>query len=92
VPIVKSEKDPTAVVPATANFDGKVQGINDLQREYQTAFGPGNYRPYIPSPTGLPASMVGAGLLIGIISLAGLWLTRPRPVCRPTRGSGGPRC
>jgi cytochrome d ubiquinol oxidase subunit I len=61
---------------ATANFDGKVQGINDLQREYQTAFGPGNYRPYIPITYWGFRIMVGAGLLIGIISLAGLWLTR----------------
>ncbi|GAB3675384.1 cytochrome ubiquinol oxidase subunit I [Actinocorallia lasiicapitis] len=61
---------------ATGKFDGKVQGINDLQAEYQAKYGPGDYRPYIPITYWGFRIMVGAGLLIALVSVVGLWLTR----------------
>jgi cytochrome d ubiquinol oxidase subunit I len=61
---------------ATGTFDGKVEGINDLQAQYQQQFGPGDYRPYIPVAYWGFRAMVGAGILIGLVSLLGLWLTR----------------
>lgn len=61
---------------ATASFDGKVEGINDLQSRYTATYGPGIYKPYIPVAYWGFRTMVGAGLLIGLVALAGLWLTR----------------
>ncbi len=61
---------------ATGSFDGKVEGINDLQAQYRQRFGPGDYRPYIPVAYWGFRMMVGAGLLLGLVALAGLWLTR----------------
>ncbi|GAA3198520.1 cytochrome ubiquinol oxidase subunit I [Actinocorallia longicatena] len=61
---------------ATGSFDGKVEGINDLQAQYTAQFGPGDYRPYIPITYWGFRIMVGAGLLIGLVSVVGLWLTR----------------
>ncbi len=33
---------------ATDDFDGRVQGIDNLQAEYQAKYGPGDYAPYVP--------------------------------------------
>jgi cytochrome d ubiquinol oxidase subunit I len=33
---------------ATGTFDGEVQGINNLQAQYEQEFGPGDYTPNIP--------------------------------------------
>lgn len=32
---------------STGSFDGTVEGINDLQAQYEETYGPGNYVPYI---------------------------------------------
>lgn len=61
---------------ATGSFDAEVKGVNDLQREYQAKYGPGDYRPYIPLAYWGFRIMVGCGMLIALISVAGLWLTR----------------
>ena len=53
-------------------FTGEVQGINELQAFYQAQYGPGDY---IPPPVVLYWSfriMVGAGLLMILISLVSL--------------------
>ncbi|WP_327091040.1 cytochrome ubiquinol oxidase subunit I [Nonomuraea sp. NBC_01738] len=61
---------------ATGSFDGKVQGINDLQAQYEKEFGPGDYRPYIPITYWGFRLMIGAGALAALIALVLLWLTR----------------
>ncbi|ROO83175.1 cytochrome d ubiquinol oxidase subunit I [Actinocorallia herbida] len=61
---------------ATGTLDGEVKGINDLQAQYEAEFGPGDYRPYIPITYWGFRIMITAGLLIGLVSVVGLWLTR----------------
>ncbi|GII92080.1 cytochrome ubiquinol oxidase subunit I [Sinosporangium siamense] len=61
---------------ATGSFNGEVQGINDLQAEYQQTYGPGNYRPYIPLAYWSFRLMIGFGALTALLALLLLWLTR----------------
>jgi cytochrome d ubiquinol oxidase subunit I len=58
------------------SWDGKVDGINNLQRRYQATYGPGNYKPSIPVTYWTFRLMMGFGFLAGLLALAGLWLTR----------------
>jgi cytochrome d ubiquinol oxidase subunit I len=57
-------------------FDGKVQGINELQAQYEKQYGPGNY---VPPAIWLTywsfRAMVGAGALMFVLALVGLFLT-----------------
>jgi len=55
-------------------FTGEVKGINELQAQYEQDFGPGNY---VPPPVILYWSfriMVGAGLVMILLSLFALFL------------------
>jgi cytochrome d ubiquinol oxidase subunit I len=55
-------------------FTGEVKGINQLQAQYEQQYGPGNY---VPPPVILYWSfraMVGAGLLMILISLIALFI------------------
>ncbi|MFI6496436.1 cytochrome ubiquinol oxidase subunit I [Nonomuraea typhae] len=61
---------------ATGSFDGRVEGINDLQAQYEKEFGPGDYRPYIPITYWGFRLMIGCGGLAALIALVLLWLTR----------------
>jgi cytochrome bd ubiquinol oxidase subunit I len=61
---------------ATGTFDGRVEGINDLQRQSVDKFGPGDYLPVIPMTYWTFRLMIGFGLLAALISLVGLWFTR----------------
>lgn len=61
---------------ATGSLDGEVVGINDLQAEYEEAYGPGDYRPNIPVVYWTFRLMMGAGFVIIGVGLVGLWLTR----------------
>jgi cytochrome d ubiquinol oxidase subunit I len=65
---------------ATGTSNGKVEGINDLQDEYAGKYGPGNYKPNIPTAYWSFRLMIGLGALAGLLSLVGLWLTRRRQV------------
>ena len=66
---------------ATDSFNGRVEGINDLQREYQKRYGPGDYVPGArPDLLELP-DHDRAGLLHDRPGAAGMWLMRrERPV------------
>jgi len=55
---------------------GTVEGINDLQAQYQTEFGPGDYTPIIWITYWSFRWMIGLGALSALVSLVGLWLTR----------------
>jgi cytochrome d ubiquinol oxidase subunit I len=61
---------------STGNFDGKVEGINDLQAQYQKEFGPGDYTPNIPMAYWSFRWMIGLGGLSFLIALIMLWQTR----------------
>ncbi|WP_067474142.1 cytochrome ubiquinol oxidase subunit I [Actinomadura hibisca] len=61
---------------ATGDPDGRVEGINDVQRQYEAAYGPGSYKPVVPVTYWSFRFMIGFGALAGLLALAGLWLTR----------------
>jgi cytochrome bd ubiquinol oxidase subunit I len=61
---------------ATGNFDGKVQGIDNLQAEYAHSYGAGSYAPVIPLAYWSFRLMIGLGLLAALIALIALWTTR----------------
>jgi len=74
----------------TGSFDGQVQGINDLQREYEQKYGPGSYTPIIPVTYWTFRLMVGFGVLAGLAALWALWATRRErtPATRWLRWAG----
>ncbi|MEO8612044.1 MAG: cytochrome ubiquinol oxidase subunit I [Chloroflexota bacterium] len=57
-------------------FDGKVQGLNELQAQYEKQYGPGNY---IPPAIWLTywsfRAMVGSGMLMFLLGLVGLFVS-----------------
>nr|WP_237418280.1 cytochrome ubiquinol oxidase subunit I [Actinomadura rayongensis] len=61
---------------ATENPNGRVEGINDVQRRYEAAYGPGSYKPVVPVTYWTFRMMVGLGLAAAVLALAGLWATR----------------
>jgi cytochrome d ubiquinol oxidase subunit I len=61
---------------ATGNFDGKVEGINNLQAQYAAAYGPGSYTPIIPVTYWSFRLMIGFGVLAALAALWALWATR----------------
>jgi len=65
-------------VLATNTWTGTVQGINDLQAQYERRYGPGSYIPVVGVTYWTFRLMVGAGLLMILFAAAGLWLVRRR--------------
>lgn len=61
---------------ATGSFDGKVQGINNLQAEYVSKYGEGDYKPIIPVTYWTFRLMIGFGVLAALIALWALWALR----------------
>ncbi len=53
-------------------FSGEVKGINELQREYEQQYGPGNYVPPVAISYWTFRLMVGAGILMVFIAFWGL--------------------
>ncbi|MDM4761796.1 cytochrome ubiquinol oxidase subunit I [Galbitalea sp. SE-J8] len=62
---------------STHTFTGTVEGINDLQAQYTQQFGPGDYTPIIWVTYWAFRWMIALGVLSMLVSVAGLWLTRP---------------
>jgi cytochrome d ubiquinol oxidase subunit I len=59
------------------DFNAEVEGINDIQSEYEDEFGAGeNYRPYIPVTYWSFRLMIATGVIAGIVAAWFLWLTR----------------
>ena len=70
---------------ATGDFNGRVEGINDITARYQSTYGPGDYTPNIPVAYWTFRLMIGAGALA---ALAALWfLFRMRKGGVPGRGA-----
>jgi len=61
---------------ATGSADGTVEGINDLQAQYEQRYGPGDYVPYVPVTYWTFRLMIGFGALAMLLALIGLWRTR----------------
>ena len=61
---------------ATGTLDGTVEGINDVQAQFEQKYGPGDYRPNIPVAYWSFRIMMGAGFVMILVSIVGLWLTR----------------
>ncbi|HVN53225.1 MAG TPA: cytochrome ubiquinol oxidase subunit I [Anaerolineaceae bacterium] len=65
-------------------LDGEVKGINDLQKEYEQTYGPGNYAPPIAVTYLSFRLMVGAGFLMLFLAAYGLFHatrnTRPEKI------------
>jgi cytochrome d ubiquinol oxidase subunit I len=57
-------------------FSGEVRGINDLQREYQTTYGPGDYVPPVAVSYWTFRIMIGAGMVMLLLAFYGLWKSR----------------
>jgi len=55
------------------SFSGEVRGINDLQREYEMTYGPGDYVPPVAISYWTFRIMVGAGTVMMMLALFGLW-------------------
>jgi len=61
---------------ATGNWSSTVQGIDNLNQQYQAQFGPGSYIPYVPVIYWSFRLMIGLGLLAALIAVVALWATR----------------
>jgi cytochrome d ubiquinol oxidase subunit I len=61
---------------ATNSANGRVEGINDLQRAYRAKYGPGNYKPIVGITYWGFRVMAGIGVLAILIGAWGLWLAR----------------
>lgn len=60
----------------TGDPHGQVQGINDLQAQYATQYGPGSYTPIIPVTYWSFRFMIAFGLAAAAIALLTLWAQR----------------
>lgn len=61
---------------STGNTSGTVEGINDLQAEYEKTYGPGNYKPVIPIAYWGFRLMIGFGAIATLFALMTLWRMR----------------
>ncbi|MCW2639051.1 MAG: cytochrome ubiquinol oxidase subunit [Dactylosporangium sp.] len=61
---------------ATGDPNGRVEGVNDIQRSYQQRYGPGDYRPMVPVTYWSFRLMIGLGMISVLLAALGLWLTR----------------
>jgi cytochrome d ubiquinol oxidase subunit I len=70
---------------ATHDPNGQVQGIDNLQSQYQAQYGPGNYSPIVPVTFWSFRFMIGAGSLAALAAMWFLWRMRRGRV--PGRGA-----
>ena len=61
---------------ATGTFDGNVEGINNIQAQYEQQFGPGDFTPNIPVTYWTFRWMIGAGALAALAAAWFLWTLR----------------
>jgi len=61
-------------VLATGMWNGKVEGLNELQKQYQKQYGPGNYIPNVFIQYWSMRVMAYLGSLIALLALWGTWL------------------
>jgi len=73
-------------VLADNSWNGRVEGINDLQAQAVQRYGPGNYRPIVGVDYWTFRIMTGLGFLAALLAAGGLLLAR-----RPGRLAGSAR-
>lgn len=73
---------------AHGDLSTEVPGINDLNRESQQKYGPGDYRPNIPVAYWGFRWMIGFGMVSLAFGVLGLWLTRNRFWLAPEHRTG----
>jgi cytochrome d ubiquinol oxidase subunit I len=56
-------------------FEGEVEGISDIQAEYEARYGPGDYVPPVKWTYWTFRAMVGAGLVMLLLAAGALWVT-----------------
>lgn len=61
---------------STHDFNGTVEGLNNLQAQYVTLYGPGDYMPTIWITYWAFRWMIGLGAVSVLVAVVGLWLTR----------------
>ncbi|TFC45869.1 cytochrome ubiquinol oxidase subunit I [Cryobacterium sp. TMT1-21] len=61
---------------STHTLDGTVEGIDNLQAQYVTLYGPGDYTPTIWITYWAFRWMIGLGIAHILVAVVGLWLTR----------------
>ena len=61
---------------STGDFNGVVEGVNDLQAQYETQYGPGDYTPNIPLAYWSFRLMIGFGAIGLLFALLALWQMR----------------
>ncbi|MHB1571620.1 MAG: cytochrome ubiquinol oxidase subunit I [Solirubrobacteraceae bacterium] len=63
---------------ATLSWNGKVEGVNNINRAEQRKYGPGDYVPIVGVEYWTFRLMVGAGMLMMLLTLVGILLARRR--------------
>ncbi len=72
-------------VLATNSWNGRVEGINQLQAKDVATYGPGSYVPMVWLAYWTFRVMVGLGIVIFLLGGVGLWLMRKRRLERSNR-------
>ncbi len=67
---------------ATGSFNGKVQGLNQLQAQEQKQYGPGNYMPDIELMYWSMRVMAILGVVMFLVAAVGAWLYRKQKLHR----------
>jgi cytochrome d ubiquinol oxidase subunit I len=86
----KNDKTPTQLIAiphllsvlATGTWDGAVVGLNQLQREGEAKYGPGNYVPDVFVQYWSMRVMAYLGSLIALLALWGAWLVHKGTLAR----------
>jgi cytochrome d ubiquinol oxidase subunit I len=60
------------------NWNSEIPGVDNLNRQYQARYGPGNYKPMVIVTYWVFRLMVGIGFFFIFWGLIGLWLARKR--------------
>jgi cytochrome bd ubiquinol oxidase subunit I len=66
----------------TASWNGTVKGIDQINAEERAKYGPGDYVPIVGVTYWTFRLMAGAGVLLVLLPLLGLWLTRRGTLAR----------
>ena len=67
---------------ATGSFDGEVQGLNQLQEQEESEYGPGNYMPNVRVIYWSMRVMAMLGVLMLLVAVVGAWLYRKQKLER----------
>jgi cytochrome bd ubiquinol oxidase subunit I len=65
-------------VLATSSLDGEVQGMNEVQSQYEQQYGPGNYIPHVRTTYWAMRIMAYLGTLVFLVAAVGAFLYRRR--------------